>query len=470
MKLHWTELLPVDRFSVRTNEQLGEREHKTLTLLYQPLIGTAAISLYHTFWSRLERDSYWSDEGTHHELMVLLNLPLDDIFDARRILEGIGLLRTFRHTGDTSASFVYELQKPLSPAQFFRDDVLSVYLYNRLGKDRYRDLRSRFLIDKIDLQSFDEITASFNEVFSSLHYSEMMANDEMEKTTDLEKDLVGQGQSHAFVIDEDSFDFSLLRADLPVFINKEKLLNKKACTVIQRLAFVYNIAPLDMSRLIQQSLTGDDQLDEEELRKRVQEWYRFEHSNEPPALGLRTPSKENKELNEPPVNEKEKMKWFYEQTSPLTFLKSISDGAQVPHPDVRLVEMLVFDYQLPPGVVNVLIDFIMQTNNMKLNKNLVQKIAGHWSRKKVHTVEDAMELAKKEYQEQKDRKQAGANWKTSPSSKTVSPYVRKDKLPKWLQSENKGKETSALEKHSDLQEEKLEFEEMLKMRKSIRQK
>ncbi|WP_240374642.1 replication initiation and membrane attachment family protein [Bacillus piscicola] len=473
MKPHWTELLAVDRFCVRTSAQLGDREHKTLNLLYQPLTGVTASALYLTLWSKLEKDSYWSEESTHHELMASLSLPLDDIFEARKVLEGIGLLRTFQRTEEKTTLFVYELQPPLSPAQFFQDDVLSVYLFNKLGsKERYRMLRSRFLIEAIDKRVYSEVTASFNEVFSSLHYTEMMANDVVESRENTQE-LVGDTRTQGVTFSENTFDFSLLKADLPVFIDSDKLLNEASRSLIRRLAFVYRVGPLEMSPLIQQSLLGDDKINEEELRRRVQEWYRFEYGKEPPALGLRKPEKRPVKPQEP-VDETEAMRMFYEQTSPLTFLKSRADGAQVPLADVKLVESLIFDYKLEPGVVNVLIDYVMETNNLKLNRNLVQKIAGHWTRKKIQTVAEAMELAKKEYQGQKNRQQhSGSSNQGATAFQTRPPYVRKDKLPKWLESENEKKDKDKDKKapqEDRYAAELQEFEEMLKLRNSLRQK
>lgn len=474
MTPHWTELLPVDRFSVRAADQLGEREQKTLHLLYQPLTGTTAISLYTLLWNKLEKDCFWSEETTHHELMAMLNLPLDDIFNARRILEGIGLMRTFRRQEEKSTLFVYELQPPMTPAQFFQNDVLSVFLYNKLGKERYIQLRSRFLIEAIDKRAYTEVTSAFNDVFSSLQYSEINPQN-YDSTMVEDKEFKGEFVSQNVFLSESAFDFSLLKADLPAFIDGDKLLTESAKSFIRRLAFVYRLDPLEMSRIIQQSLSGDEKIDEEELRRKVQDWYRFEYGSEPPALGLRTqPDKHRTMLNKEPVTEREKMILFYEQTSPLTLLESISDGAKVPLADVKLVESLLFDYQLQPGVVNVLIDYVMKINNMKLNQNLVQKIAGHWSRKHIYTVKDAMELAKKEYQARKQRQQA-AGTKESPAAKgrPYRPYVRKDRLPKWLENgKQKEEETSEVKIANDpnLQEQKQQFEEMLRLRKSSRQK
>ncbi len=62
----------------------------------------------------------------------------------------------------------------------------------------------------------------------------------------------------------------------------------------------------------------------------------------------------------------------------------------------------MMNQKLTPGVVNVLIYYVMLRSDMKLAKTYVEKIAGHWARKKVGTVAEAMALAKEEnrqYQE-----------------------------------------------------------------------
>ena len=53
--------------------------------------------------------------------------------------------------------------------------------------------------------------------------------------------------------------------------------------------------------------------------------------------------------------------------------------------------------KLMPGVINVLIDYVLKTNNMKLNKNFIETIAGHWKRKNIETVSEAIEECRKEH-------------------------------------------------------------------------
>ena len=85
--------------------------------------------------------------------------------------------------------------------------------------------------------------------------------------------------------------------------------------------------------------------------------------------------------------------------------------------ELKSVESLMGDFNMNPGVVNVLIDYVLRINNNKLVKSFVDSIASQWVRSKILTVEQAMKLAEKEYKGRKD---------VSKSSKSVS------SVPDWF--------------------------------------
>ena len=95
---------------------------------------------------------------------------------------------------------------------------------------------------------------------------------------------------------------------------------------------------------------------------------------------------------------------------------------------------------MTPAVINVLIDYVLRINNNKLVKAFVETIAGQWSRKKIETVEEAMETAKKNYKK--------------PSVKTGKVTIDKN-VPTWFNNNDiKAEEAS--------DEEVKAMEEMLK--------
>ena len=86
----------------------------------------------------------------------------------------------------------------------------------------------------------------------------------------------------------------------------------------------------------------------------------------------------------------------------------------------KILEYLLIDMNLKPGVVNVLIDYVLKINNNKLVKNFIELIAEQWSRSKIETVEDAMNFAEKEYKKNKTVKQ---------------PTRKVEKKPEWFNKE-----------------------------------
>ena len=135
------------------------------------------------------------------------------------------------------------------------------------------------------------------------------------------------------------------------------------------------------------------------------------------------------------------MIYTFETVSPYDFLRSKCGDAEPVKRDIKLLEDLIIDYKLKPGVVNVLIDYVLKTNDNKLTKSLVETIAGQWSRKNIETVEDAMEIARKNHQK-------------SVNSKNNKRIIKDKNVPVWF---DKDIET---ERASD--DERMAIEEMLK--------
>nr|WP_285873975.1 replication initiation and membrane attachment family protein [Halalkalibacter oceani] len=435
---HWKELLPVDRFTVRTSYYLAEQDRLTLTLLYQPLIGASAHSLYLTLLSQLERDQYWSGELTHRQLMLLLGESLEVIYEERKKLEAIGLLKTFKRKDEEGSTYLYELQPPMTPRQFFENDVLSVYLFNRLGKTYYRQLRERFMLDEVAREEYTELTYAFDEVYASLHHSEMVSNLKSETGkvlhVDERKALISRQDEQDVTFASNQFDFELFEKSLSKSIVPDSALTEEIKSAIIRLAFVYKIEPLEMSSIVQQTFIHEEEVSSEQLRKKVQEWYKIEQGTEPPALGLRThPLKERSITAREPATEEERIIHFYETTPPLTLLEIRSDGAKVAAADVKIIESLMLDHKLLPGVINVLLDFILWSQDMKLSKALVDKIASHWARKKVRTVKEAMQLALLEQNKSNQNSRRSGSYPKASTKGKANP--RRDKLPKWLLAE-----------------------------------
>lgn len=434
MSAHWTSVLPVDHYIVRMNGLLHDYDRKVLTQLYQPLMGAAAYSLYMTLWIELDRHSFWGKPSTHHSLMTVMQLNLQQIFEQRKKLEGLSLLKTYVKDGRDAREFLYELEAPLSPQQFFYNDVLSVYLYNRIGKQKFQSLKEQFAYPEIDASAYRQVTSSFDKVFDSVHHSELVPDEETRQTITLDEgqEWAGRQDSEGVQVSGESFDFDLLLSHLSGLIVPKEAIDGEVKEAIIKLAYVYGIDPLEMSKIVERAYYegGGTTLEIASIRKRVHEWYTFEYDKKSPALRFRTqPLKYQVMANREPQTEKEKMMRGFETYSPAEFLEEYAGDAKVALSDMKVVESIMIDQKLPPAVVNVLIDYVMRTYNKKFPRALVETIAAQWARQQVKTITEAMELVLEE-----DRKTQSRKKGRSQESKKTAPKrnPRQDTLPKWM--------------------------------------
>ncbi len=381
-------ILPADTFVVVNRTILNENDRKIISMLYQPIIGCIATDLYYTLWADLDKSELLSGEYTHHHLMTSLRIKMDPIIMARKKLEAVGLLKTFLKEGNPN-SYVYELFSPISAVEYFNHPILNVVLYNNVGKKEYENLLKYFKVPKINLSSYKEITSSFDDVFESAPgtlYDNL--------NTDLRTNKTGQ-----IKIDSE-FDFDLLISSVPNGLISNKTFSREVKDLICNLSYVYNLDAIEMKPSILNSIKENGLIDKNALRKNVRNYYRYENDNKLPSLIY----KSQPEYLKNPIgkdDKRAKMIYVFENTSPYNFLKGANKGAKPAERDLNILEGLLTDFKLNPGVVNVLIDYVLKINNKKLTKNFIEAIASQWKRLNIETVDEAMKAAEKEYKKSK---------------------------------------------------------------------
>ena len=159
-------ILPADTYIVVNKTVLHEEDRRLLTMLYQPIIGYTAISLYFTLIDDLDEFNRLSNDLTHHHLMSIMQLRLEDIMIAREKLEAVGLLKTYLKKGSVN-NYVYLLYSPISANEFFNHPILNIVLYNNIGKKEYDKRQEMFKIPRVRLTDYEDISHKFNEVFKS---------------------------------------------------------------------------------------------------------------------------------------------------------------------------------------------------------------------------------------------------------------------------------------------------------------
>lgn len=425
-------ILPADTFIVVNRTILSENDRKIISMLYQPIIGSIATSLYYTLWADLDKAEILSSEYTHHHLMSSLRIKMEHIVIARKKLEAVGLVKTYVKKSDVN-SFVYELFSPISASEFFNHPILNIVLYNNIGKKEYENLLKYFKVPRINLSSYEDITSSFDSVFDSAHgtvYDNLNEDLRVNKTGDIKIDK--------------TFDFDLLISSVPSGVITNKTFSKEVKELINNLSFVYNLDEMEMKSSILSSIKENGLIDKVALRKNVKNYYKFSNENKLPKLVY----KSQPEYLKSPVgseSKRAKMIYVFENTSPYNFLRGRSNGAKPSTRDLGILESLLNDFKLNPGVVNVLIDYVLKINNKKLTKNFLEAIASQWKRLNIETVEEAMKAAEKEYKKMKKLNEM-------PKGQSMG----KENLPEWF-DQNINKEKISVEDEKSLKDMLREF-------------
>ena len=142
-------------------------------------------------------------------------------------------------------------------------------------------------------------------------------------------------------------------------------------------------------------------------------------------------------------------------------MRDINNGKEPIPSSIQIAEDLVVKYGMAIGVVNVLLEYVMLSMDMKLPKSYVEKIADHWNRKNLKTAKAAMDLARQERDKYAEWKQESVAVKQTPSQQPKKQaYNRKsgrdEQVPDWFYKRNE-KPQPEKESAIDFEKERLKI-------------
>lgn len=416
-------LLPADNYVVVNKTILTDNDKVNLINLYEPIIGPLAISLYLTLWSDLDRTLTFSDSYNHHHLMTFLKSNLNDIKEARSALEALGLIKTYYKEGDNINYYIYELYSPISAYEFFNHPILNIVLYNNLGVNEYNNLIKSYKKVNFKYDDYKDISSKLNDTFKSSAYNNF-SNENIKNKNSNKPKL------------DNLIDFDVLKESIPNKVLGNNAFNKKTKELINNLAFIYNLDTLKVSEILRLTIDENGLINKDLFIKEVRKYYEYNNGGSLPTIIYRT-QPEHLKSPEGDLSSAGKMVYIFENTTPYDFLKSKYKNNNPTPRDLKLLEYLALELNMPPAVINVLIDYVLRISDNKINKAYVETIAGQWTRLGIKTAREAMNQAKKEYKKK--------------PKKEINKSV---KLPTWFDNEQKDINVS--------EEEKKEIEALLK--------
>ena len=428
-------ILPSEGYYVQINGNLPVDYAISLTHLYQPLIGMEAITLYQTLLHEIDiqpKDSL----QTHHTLMNYLNLPLDQIYEARLKLEGIGLLQTYENDGQAVKSYTYVLQSPFSPNDFFKDAMLSELLYHHIGENKFTLLKERFFQEQQKETKGKNITTAFHDVFQTFEPSPN----------------VQQGQpvvEQEVVTHQPSLDFTWMESMLQSrMIDANKVLTVENRKLITDMMLLYDLTSLEIEKAVLWALTEENVLDQEEFKVACHDMFKVKNKQRPIKLVMQRQTTTQPQLEQQvPKTKEEKLIQRLETISPKQLLEDLSNGNQASEQDMKIIRDVMTSQGLPQPVMNVLIHYVLLQSNMRLSKAYMEKIASHWSRANLKTAREAMTFAKKEIEQAQKKAKRRTNYRQPRSNEVI---------PEWFKERHQKPSKVKTKKNDPKQEQERE--------------
>lgn len=401
-------ILDADIFLVVNKTVLHDSDHKILTMLYQPIIGSTAINLYLTLWSYLDKTEVISSNWTHHHLVKSMQVGMEQIVAAREKLEAIGLIKTYYKEGDIN-SYIYELYSPLRVSDFLNDTILATILYDTIGKDEFNEIVEYYRLPSLDLSGYKDISSKFSDIFMTTSIVNLEQVKEIKQRNVL-------GISY-----EPTIDLNSILSLIPSEMLNIRSVTKNVKDLIYKLALVYNFDNDDMKSIIMDSIGTDHKIDIDKLKQRARSYYKFENGGKTTELVYKNqPEYLRTKLTS--TSKKARQIYVFETMSPYDFLAS-KNKCEPSKQELEILDYLLVEANLQPGVVNVLIDYVLNISDNKLVPKFIENKAVEWKRNNIETVEDAMSQARKE-----------KNSKKSPTKK-VSSVAKTEWFDKNIESE-----------------------------------
>ncbi len=444
-------LLPNDRMKIIQHEAFFTDVDSVLTLLYQPLIGKDAVMLFQFLKEEVAKQLP-DASSSHHYAMAMLDMTLDEFYESRKRLEAIGLLQTYQESGSFT-TFYYLLERPFSAQDFFEDSMLSVLLEHQVGQEIMNQLKKKLFNKKRIPESAENITTSFDDVFTTVAPKEQPVKvdrkdiyTETKLPIDWLHKILKQQQLHT-----------------------PSILTRSNIIFMEKMIKIYDVDHLELEKAVIWAVTEESTLDRKEFHAMCKDIYYKKHGTVPPRLYRQdeqppqqkeTNVEQEQSSDSSHLSKKEKLINHFETITHRELLEDQSNSGVASMKEVDMITEMMEEHGLEQPVMNVLVDYVLKRNQNKLAKNYLETIAAHWSREKITTAEQAMDIAKREhgmYQK----------WRQKNNQRQQTQKRNSEVLPKWYKEQKEsGKQQKAKPKQNksaaELEKEKKELEQFFK--------
>jgi len=391
------EFTRADKFKLVTYQNIDVDERNVVTLLYQPLIGSDAFSLYLTFWALIDRSRLGTPEYNHSKIFDLLSISPIEFIAVRKKLEAIGLLVVYQNDN----LYLYELKAPLSAEEFIKAGILGPYLFTKVGRTNFDELINLFKLSSFEKSGFKNITTNFDEVFST-------SKSKIEVT----EDFISRSKSCITINHE--FDFDVFFEGLSKNFVDHRKITKRIKDKIQSLSYVYDLDEFEMQKVFMDAVDKDKNVDFDMLSKRARFWFQFDNKTNDLVLQEKGKHKGTEDLS------RDEILKYCKTENPRHIIEFLFNSKPSTS-ELRIVEQLLDNVGLSVELVNFLIVYVIGQTGSFPTYGYFEKVAIEWQRNKLTNMDDAIKFVKNRQNNQKPKRY----------SKNEIP---KDIEPDWLKS------------------------------------
>ena len=373
---------------------LSGHDHKVLSLLYRPLIGTVAFSLYQFIFSyTYQKDSVDIDESLVLNMLVITKKELEE---ACNVLSAYALLNVFEKEND----LLLQLKKPMTAKQFLNDTIFGITLEQKVGKQTLVILIDQFKVSQTSL-GYRRKDVQFNDVFEV----------DQIKRLSIHEPLFENGGVHHPLL-KTTFPYEGWVDQLPSAYKKPVLLKSSIRQLIENLVYIYQFNYEDLNAIIT-SLQPTQLMKKEAIQLASKRYFEKHHL-------LTIDEKKPQNSND------------FSHVSPMYIVQKYAK-VEAHGSALDTVTSLIERNHVDMGVINVLLIFVLKRKDGILpHLHYLEKILNDWLSKGVSTSEDAIEMTTK--------------LESTFQKKTYKKSVRVSVEPDWLDSylEQLKKEEEAL--------------------------
>ncbi|CAM4267917.1 helicase DnaB [Paenibacillus alkaliterrae] len=446
------------RYYIFRDFSLSSLDYKMLSLIYQPMIGAFAVAFYQQLYHGIaEGCSGYSSLEPQRKLFLGLGLEMNEksrkhLIEQASKLEAVGLLQTSRLGLPDNADVIYEyeLSQPLSPAEFFRNMHLTMLLRDKVGKYAVISLRESFgAVEPDELAG-----AGLNKENISVPFYELFKLNMQSVDEELEQALTEVAPSRQAAarpaLSTAGIPYGEIILRFPRNSANRRFVERlrgdeEQLAQVNYVAYKYSLTVADICRLLDEDgIFGDSgALNVDELQLRANQFYRQDKKRE--GDRQRTMAKTQVMANEAPA-ESDELTEEYEvkeqhylqvpnqllgrcdiqqynmlmRNEPHTrFLQRFFPGA-VPDWIERVFERIDLNYKLAAPVINVLIHYVIGTNDaQRVTKTFLDAVASNMLVKQIDSFEKAVHYVREQAQVEQDkerRKEAASGYSGSGGS------------------------------------------------------